>query len=212
MATKRRAASAGPRTAATRSKKYCWKALGSSVLPDLLATITSVRSRSTRPSSGGDLRRHRRVEDVQLGRAGLASERARQHLGTQAGAAHAEQQRVREAVPADTGGDVLEHGQELPAGVDGAEPAEPPGFVRAGPERRVLVPQPARAAGARPTAAPPCPPDSARAEGPRQACAFTPVAVSLMTRDSISRGRGAGTIRRYGAEDLSGEAQLQPLA
>src|SRR5438552_14912781 len=40
------AASASPSAALARSQKYCLKMLGSSVLPDLLETINSVRSRS----------------------------------------------------------------------------------------------------------------------------------------------------------------------
>ena len=51
MATNWRPAPTRPREWATRSKKYCRKTFGSSVLPDLLATITSVRSRSTRLST-----------------------------------------------------------------------------------------------------------------------------------------------------------------
>ena len=150
MATKRRAASAGPRTAATRVEEVLLEGARLERAPGLAGDDHQRAIEVDAALERGDLRRDGRVEDVQLGRAGLASEGASQHLGTQAGAAHAEQQRVREAVPADAGGDVPERGQERAAGVDGAEPAEPPGFVGAGPERRVLVPQPARAAGAVP--------------------------------------------------------------
>ena len=150
MATKRRAASAGPRTAATRSKKYCWKALGSSVLPDLLATITSVRSRSTRPSSAATCDGTVESRTCSSGapgwrpkvRASTSGHRLEPPMPSSSACV-----KPSRRTPAAMSWSA---GSERAAGVDGAEPAEPPRLVGAGPERRVLVPQPARAAGAVP--------------------------------------------------------------
>ena len=69
-----RAASASPSAAVARSKKYCLKMLGSSVLPDLLETMNSVRFRSTELSMRADLRRVGRVEHVQPREARPAAE------------------------------------------------------------------------------------------------------------------------------------------
>src|SRR5436189_3434756 len=82
-----------------------------------------------------DHRRMRRVENVEA----LASERALQDLGRERGAAHAEQDERLEARPrllcelADLDNPLLH-----PLGL--VEPAEPPVFVRTGPERGVARP------------------------------------------------------------------------
>ena len=54
---------------ATRSKKYCLKMLGSSVLPDLLETMKRVFCRSSFASKRFDLRGIGGIEHVQLGEA-----------------------------------------------------------------------------------------------------------------------------------------------
>ncbi len=139
----------------------------------------------------GDLRRHRRVEDVQLRRTGLAAERAGQHLGAQARAAHAEQERVREAVAPDAGGHVRE-GRAAGGGPPRSRPASRATCARRRPSRAT---RPCPTAGAsrrrRPTVAPPRPPDRPAPKGPARPARSRPFAVSVMTRDSISRRPGA---------------------
>ncbi len=94
IATKRLAASAAPTAAFARSKKYCLKMLGSSVLPDLLDTMNRVRARSIRLSKWRICAGSVEIEHVQLRKAGLGAERLREHLGAEARPAHAEQQHV----------------------------------------------------------------------------------------------------------------------
>ena len=55
-----------PTASDTRSKKYCSKMFGSSVVPDLLETMKSVRARSISRSRGAHLRGIGRVEHAQL--------------------------------------------------------------------------------------------------------------------------------------------------
>ena len=57
------------RACVTRSKKYCLKTFGSSVLPDLLATMTSVCVEVDPRLQAGHLRGVGGVEHVQVGRA-----------------------------------------------------------------------------------------------------------------------------------------------
>ena len=142
------AASASPSAALARSKKYCLKMLGSSVLPDLLETMNSVRARSIVLSRRPDLRRIGRIEHVQAREARAGAEGLRQHLGAEAGAAHAEQHRIGEAGALDIGGEAFEPAGVLELGIDDVEPAEPLRLVgvRSTARRR------------RPTAAAPCPP------------------------------------------------------
>ncbi len=94
IATKWLAASASPSAALARSKKYCLKMLGSSVLPDLLETMNSVRFEVDRAFDAADLRRIGRIDDLQAREARLVAEALRQHLGAEARSAHAEQQDV----------------------------------------------------------------------------------------------------------------------
>ncbi len=91
------------------------------------------------------LRRVGRVEHVQLREAVDHPEGHLQDLRTEARAAHAEQQRVPEALRAHHGGDplkALEARGELVFG--DAEPAQPLGLVGPGPERCISGPQPPR--------------------------------------------------------------------
>ena len=96
MAMKRLPALSAPTVCFTRSKKYCLKMLGSSVVPDLLETMNSVFARSTLFSDCLDLRRIGGIEHVQLREACDLAEGHRQHFRTQTGTAHAQQQDVGE--------------------------------------------------------------------------------------------------------------------
>ena len=84
-----------------------------------------------------NLRRIGRVEDVKRGRAGNRSERLHPHFRAQARAAHAEQQRVCEAVAAHFRLHAPQRRQIAELVVDDADPANPARFVAACPERRV---------------------------------------------------------------------------
>ena len=141
MAMNRRPASVAPTSRSTRSKKYCFRMFGSSVDPDLLETMKSVRSRSTACSNASHLRRVRRIEHVQLGKAVGPAERLPHHFGTEARSSHPEQQDMGEAgAPRHVGdpGQSLDVGQ-LPVG--DAEPAEPPRFILAAPDRGIAPPE-----------------------------------------------------------------------
>ena len=87
-------------TCAMRSKKYCLKTLGSSVLPDLLATMTSVRARSTRASRLATWAGSVESSTCRSGAPCDVPEGHPDHFGAQARPAHPQQQRVREAFSA----------------------------------------------------------------------------------------------------------------
>ena len=91
-----------PTAASTRAKKYASRMLGSSVVPDLLETMNSVRagsiSASTRAICSGSVE----LSTSSFGMPGLPAERLGQHFGPEARAAHAEQDRVGEAVASAT--------------------------------------------------------------------------------------------------------------
>ena len=147
IAMKRRGASSAPTASRMRSKKYCSKMFGSSVVPDLLETMQTVRVRSSSCSRAltcaGSVESRMRSSGMAL----AAREREREQLRTEARATHAEQQRVVEARPGDVPRDAVE-----PLGVrelvlGHVEPAEPLRLVGARPQR----------ADRRPTGASPCP-------------------------------------------------------
>ena len=98
MAMKRLPALSAPTVCFARSKKYCLKMLGSSVVPDLLETMNSVLRQIDFVLERLDLRRIGGVEHVKLGKAGDLAEGFFEDFGAKAGAAHAEQKDVGEAV------------------------------------------------------------------------------------------------------------------
>ena len=179
----------GRASAAMRAKKYCWKTLGSSVLPDLLATMTSVRSRSTRPFDA----RPPATGTVESSTCSSGEPGWRPNVR-----ASTSGHRLEPPMPSSSAcvkpsrrtpaASAARLGQQAAAGLDRVEPAEPLRFVAAGPERGVLVPEPARPAVVVP------PPrrlgDAARPvpTGARQASVFTPVAAVVRhdTRQHIA--------------------------
>jgi len=84
------------------------------------------------------------VEHMKRRIAGRRAQAFRQHLGAEARAAHAEEQHVGELLRAQVLGEVLQRLERAQLAVDDIEPAEPGGFVAAGPERRVFAPEAAR--------------------------------------------------------------------
>ena len=84
------------------------------------------------------------VEHMKRRIAGRRAQAFRQHLGAEARAAHAEEQHVGELLRAQVLGEVLQRLERAQLAVDDIEPAEPGGFVAAGPQRRVFAPEPAR--------------------------------------------------------------------
>ena len=124
--------------------------LGSSVEPDLLATTTSVVASGTRRSSAATCAGSVESSTCSRGAARLRPERLGQHFGTQARAAHAQQQDVGEAVGPHVGRKRLE---SRPRGcsVGGrAQPSEPAALVCARPQRRIAGPQASGTVGRRP--------------------------------------------------------------
>src|SRR5712692_5843308 len=123
---KRRGASAGPTASLARSKKYCLKMFGSSVVPDFDETTKSVRARSTFLS-------HARIC------AGSVESRT-WSSGKPA---------IGPKVAPRTSGQRLEPGELV---VDDPEPPEPARLVAAGPQRLVAGPEAARLACLHPVA------------------------------------------------------------
>ena len=99
-----------------------------------------VERRLERADRGG----MRRVEHVEAGRV----ERAPQHLGREARAAHPEQDDGVDPVGGDLLGERGELGHALAHAARLVEPAEPPRLVGAGPRRRVALPDPVDEVGA----------------------------------------------------------------
>ncbi len=129
MAMKRLPALSAPMVCFTRSKKYCLKMFGSSVVPDLLETMNRRLRQIDLVLECLDLRRIGGIEHVQFGEAGDLAESHAQHFRAQARSAHAEQQDVGEAFFLH----VCDCGAQLVAVRDlllgDAEPAQPLGFV-----------------------------------------------------------------------------------
>ena len=142
MAMKRLPASAAPTACLTRSKKYCLKMLGSSVPPDLLDTMKIVFVEIDPAFDRLDLRRVGGIEHVQLREAGDLAEGHAHDLRTEARSAHAQQQRMFEPRRLDLLGDALQVLDVRQLVVGDAQPAQPVGFVGAGPQRGVAAPQP----------------------------------------------------------------------
>ena len=142
IAMKRFPASAAPTTCFTRSKKYCLKIFGSSVLPDLLDTMKIVFARSillsTARTSAGSVE----SRTCTCGKPGDLAERQLQHFDAQARSAHAQQQHVRESGRANILRDGLEARAIRNLLLGDAEPAEPFAFVGVGPKRSIASPEP----------------------------------------------------------------------
>ena len=126
-----------PAPDAARSKKYCLRMLGSSVPPDLLDTMNSVLAPRSiwlleclRSAPG----RWSRAPGARA-QARLRAEGLREDLGTEARAAHAEQQHVGEVPPAHLLGKRLKLVEATRAARPTmVEPAEPVRLVAAGPQ------------------------------------------------------------------------------
>ena len=119
---------------------------GSSVEPDLLETMKSVRREIDLGLDRPDLRRIGRIEHEQLRRSGDRAERLLPDFGTQTRAAHPEQERVCEAFRCDLLLEVEQRLHPFDLLVDDAEPSDPARLVGARPQRCVAGEQPARAA------------------------------------------------------------------
>ncbi len=141
MAMKRLPALSAPTVCFTRSKKYCLKMLGSSVLPDLLETMNKRLRQIDFVLERLDLRRIGGIEHVQSGKPAILPKVISQHFGAQTGTTHAQQQDVGEVFFLD----ICDRGAQLVAVSDlvvgDVEPAQPVGFVGAGPERGIVLPQ-----------------------------------------------------------------------
>ena len=90
---------------------------------------------------GADLRGIGGVEHMQLGESGNRAEGHAHDFGAEAGAAHAQEQRVFETAGAHLRGDVLEVLDVGDLVVDDSQPADPLGLVGAAPQRGVAAPQ-----------------------------------------------------------------------
>ncbi len=95
---------------------------------------------------GAHLRGHGGIEHVQLGESWLLAERGGEHFRSEARAAHAEQERVREFLGADFIGQRAELVEILLLAADGVEPSEPLRLVLIGPDGCVARPQARHAA------------------------------------------------------------------
>src|SRR5690349_10432291 len=127
MQRKRSPAFSSPTACFTRSKKYCLKMLGSSVLPDLLETMKRVRARSILASK--DLICAGSVESrtCNSGEPEILPNVMRS-TSAEAGPAHAEQENVSEAGALDVGGDSLQMGNCAALLGCNVEPAQPAGL------------------------------------------------------------------------------------
>src|SRR5258706_224791 len=115
--------------------------LGSSVLPDLLETMQTVLLRSTL-AYRFDLRGISGIEHMQLGKSLDLAESQAQYFRAEAGAAHAEQQRVLELgllYVSSNFFEEIELGKLLLCDV---QPAQPLRFVAARPDGGVALPEP----------------------------------------------------------------------
>ena len=98
MAMNRDPAWSPPTARFAHSKKYCFRILGSSVLPDLLDTMKSVRAGSILLSMVRICAGSVEFEHQQLRAAVLTSEGLGEHLRPETRSAHAEENDVREAL------------------------------------------------------------------------------------------------------------------
>ena len=150
-AIKRDPARSAPRTARTRSKKYCLRMLGSSVVPDLLETRNKVVRMSIRIrwiGSAPDLwspvpaARDARIE-IRKFRASTS--------GPRLDPAHAKKHDVSELRPSDGCRQGLEVANSPLLLIHDVEPAKPLAFIASGPKAGIAVPEAAHVAGAPPS-------------------------------------------------------------
>ncbi len=91
---------------------------------------------------GFDLRRVRRIENMQLGITFNLSKSHAQNFGTEAGTAHAQQERMLEACLPHVFGNLLKSVNVRELLFRDGEPAEPITLVSLSPERSILLPKP----------------------------------------------------------------------
>ena len=133
MAMKWLPASSAPTASFISLKKNCLRMLGSSVEPDLLATTTSVSARLT--SLRAAMTCSGSVESTMRssGKLGLLAKGHGQHLGAEAGAAHAQQQNRLEVGGLHLRAQRGKNGQVLLLALDNVDPAQPIFLAVAGP-------------------------------------------------------------------------------
>ena len=88
-----------------------------------------------------NLRRIGRIENVQCREVRDAAKRHAQHFGTKAGAAHAEEQDMLETALLHFFRNLLQLILLPNLLFDNIEPAQPTGFIRARPQRRIVLPE-----------------------------------------------------------------------
>ena len=139
-ATNRDPAASLPARWRTRSKKCACSRLVSSVVPDLLETTKSVRSRSIcaskRLSWAGSVESSTRSSMPPA-----PSEDALQHLGTEAGSPHAEERGGNEAVPPRLIDEGFQPPHLRPVRLGDIQPAQPASLVAAGPHGGIPLPE-----------------------------------------------------------------------
>ena len=141
MARKRRPASFAPTSCETRSKKYCLKMFGSRVEPDLLETMKIVFFKIDFVLERLHLGRVGGIEHVQFGKSADLPEGHLHHFRTEARAAHAQQQDMREAGALGHFANLRQPLDMSQLAIGDAEPAEPLRFIFAGPKRCVSAPK-----------------------------------------------------------------------
>ena len=143
MAMNRQPALSAPTVCLARSKKYCLKMLGSRVVPDLLETMNKVFARLTLFSNAFTCAGSVESSTCSSGKPAILPKVSLQHIRTQAGTTHAQQQDVGEVFLLNVSNSGAQFvGMSDLVGSD-IEPAHPVGFVRACPERGIVPPEPA---------------------------------------------------------------------
>ena len=141
MAMKWLPALSAPTACFVRSKKYCLKMLGSSVLPDLLETMKSVSAISILFSNAFTCAGSVESRTCKIRISGNLAERHAQNFRTQARSAHAEQKNVLEAGAPDFLGKIPQLDRVRDLFFGNVQPAQPVGLIVAGPQRRVALPK-----------------------------------------------------------------------
>ena len=134
------------RSPCARSKKYCLRMFGSSVLPDLLETMKSVLAGSILASIARICAGSVESSTSSFGIAILRAERLRQHFRAEARSAHAEKQDMGEASEPGRLARLQQIANALVLLLDDVEPAKPFCLVLAGPQAGVARPEPAHLA------------------------------------------------------------------
>ena len=149
-----------PTVCFVRSKKYCLKMFGSSVLPDLLETMNSVFAMSIWCSNAFTCAGSVESSTCRVGKLRNPAEGHAQNFRTQAGSAHAQQQYMLEAARVNLFRELLQLILLRDLLFDNVEPSQPVGFVASGPQARIALPQtlhfPAATASRRSSLSPLC--------------------------------------------------------